>query len=127
MRDNGSVVRYLLLPIPRLDLYLAQMVGALADPWILLVIPLVVLGIPIGLAIGLHVTAAVLALAAGLAFLILIAGITSLISSTIHLLLRDRRRWAAICRRSHRGRKVLVSGLSSRTRGLSGKRRLHPC
>ena len=33
-RDGGNVVRLLLLPIPRLSLYMAQMAGALADPWI---------------------------------------------------------------------------------------------
>jgi hypothetical protein len=91
-RDSGSVVRYLLLPIPRFDLYLAQMAGSLAEPWILLVIPVVVLGIPVGLAIGLNFVAAAIALVAGLAFLLFLTGITSLVSSTIHLLLRDRRR-----------------------------------
>src|SRR5439155_11385610 len=63
-RDSGSIVRLLLLPIPRLHLYLAQMTGALADPWILLVIPVMV-GIPIGLAIGLKFVAAALAAVAG--------------------------------------------------------------
>jgi hypothetical protein len=91
-RDSASVVRYLLLPIPRLDLYLAQMAGTLADPWILLTVPLLVLGIPIGLAIGLRFAAAAFALVAGLAFLLLLMGITSLAASVIHLLLRDRRR-----------------------------------
>jgi hypothetical protein len=92
LRDGGGTVRYLLLPIPRVDLYLAQMAGALADPWTLLVIPLVVAGIPIGLAIGLDFAAAAMALVAGVAFLALLAGLTSLVSSVIHLLLRDRRR-----------------------------------
>jgi hypothetical protein len=91
-RDSGSVVRYLLLPIPRFDLYLAQMAGALADPWILLVIPVVVLGIPVGLAVGLKVAAAAIALSTGLTFLLVLTGITSLMASVIHLLLRDRRR-----------------------------------
>ena len=91
-RDSGSVVRYLLLPIRRFDLYLAQMVGALADPWILLVVPVVVFGIPVGLAVGLRFLAAAVAFLAGVAFLLLLMGLTSLISSTIHLLLRDRRR-----------------------------------
>lgn len=91
-RDGGSVVRYLLLPISRFDLYLAQMAGSLADPWILLVIPLAALGVPIGLAIGLRFGAAAIVLVAGVAFLLLLAGVTSLASSVIHLLLRDRRR-----------------------------------
>jgi hypothetical protein len=92
LRDSGSIVRYLLLPIPRFDLYLAQMTGALADPWILLVIPVVVLGIPIGLAVGLKFVAAAIASAAAIVLLLFLTGLTSLISSIVHLLLRDRRR-----------------------------------
>jgi hypothetical protein len=90
-RDAGTIVRLLLLPIPRVLLYLAQTAGSLADPWILLCVP-VLLGIPIGLAVGLKGLAAVLALVAGLAFLLFITAVTSLAASTIHLLLRDRRR-----------------------------------
>ena len=65
-RDSGSVVRLLLLPIPRLGLYVGQMAGAIADPWIVLVVP-VVLGVAIGLAVGLKLVAAVIALLAGAA------------------------------------------------------------
>jgi hypothetical protein len=90
-RDSGSIVRLLLLPIPRFDLYLAQMAGSLADPWILLVVPVAV-GIPIGLAVGLSFVAAALAALAGLTFVLFLTGLTSLASSVIHLLLRDRRR-----------------------------------
>src|SRR5262245_29326549 len=92
LRDSGGIVRFLLLPIRRIDLYLAQMSGALADPWILLVIPVVVLGIPIGLAVGLKFVAAAIAFVGGIAFLLFLTGMTSLLSSIIHLLLRDRRR-----------------------------------
>ena len=90
-RDSGSVVRLLLLPIPRLSLYLGQMAGAIADPWIVLVVP-VLLGVALGLAIGLKFFAALIALAAGIAFLLFVMGLTSLASSFVHLLLRDRRR-----------------------------------
>jgi len=90
-RDSGSVVRLLLLPIPRLALYLGQMGGAIADPWIALIVP-VVLGVPIGLAVGLNFVAAFIALLAGAAFMWLVLGLTSLASSFVHLLLRDRRR-----------------------------------
>lgn len=90
-RDSGSVVRLLLLPIPRLGLYIGQMGGAIADPWIILVVP-VVIGVPIGLAIGLKFVAAAIALLAGTAFMLFVMGLTSLASSFVHLLLRDRRR-----------------------------------
>jgi hypothetical protein len=91
MRDSGSVVRLLLLPIPRQILYVAQTSGALADPWILLSVPLLI-GVALGLAIGLQFAAAVLALLAAIVFVILLIGIASLATSVIHLLLRDRRR-----------------------------------
>jgi hypothetical protein len=90
-RDAGAVIRLLLLPIPRIGLYIGQMVGTLADPWIVLVIP-VVLGIPIGFAVALKLVAAVVALIAGLAFLLFLTGLSSLLSAVVHLLFRDRRR-----------------------------------
>jgi hypothetical protein len=90
-RDSGSVVRLLLLPIPRLGLYVGQMAGAIADPWIVLVVP-VVIGVAIGLAVGLKLVAALIALLAGVLFLLFVMGLTSLASSFVHLLLRDRRR-----------------------------------
>jgi hypothetical protein len=90
-RTSGSVVRMLLLPIPRVVLYLAQMTGAIADPWVLLIVP-VMIGVPIGLAIGLKFGAALVALLAGVVFMFFVMGLTSLASSIVHLLLRDRRR-----------------------------------
>jgi hypothetical protein len=90
-RDSGSVVRFLLLPIPRISLYVGQMAGAIADPWIVLMVP-VVLGVGIGLAVGLSFIGALVAFAAGAAFLLFVLGLTSLASSIVHLLLRDRRR-----------------------------------
>lgn len=90
-RDSGSIIRLLLLPIPRLGLYIGQMLGAIADPWIVLIVP-IVLGVSLGLAIGLKFVAAIVALAAGAALLLFVMGLTSLASSVVHLLLRDRRR-----------------------------------
>lgn len=90
-RDGGGIVRLLLLPIPRVDLYVAQAAGALADPWIVLILP-VVIGVAIGLAVGLKLAAAAIALLAGIAFLLIVIGVASLAASAIHLLMRDRRR-----------------------------------
>jgi hypothetical protein len=90
-RDGGSVTRLLLLPIPRTALYMAQVAGALADPWIALLVP-TVLGVAVGLAVGLSASGALLGLAAGAAFLLFVLGLASFASSVIHLLLRDRRR-----------------------------------
>jgi len=90
-RDSGNVVRLLLLPIPRSALYVTQVTAALADPWIALMVPVLV-GMPIGLAIGLQFVTAALALVAGAGFLLFVLGLTSLASSVLHLLLRDRGR-----------------------------------
>jgi hypothetical protein len=90
-RDSGSVVRLLLLPIPRLGLYVGQMAGAIADPWIALIVP-VVFGVAVGLAVGVKLVAALIALLAGVAFMTFVMGLTSLVSSLVHLLLRNRRR-----------------------------------
>jgi hypothetical protein len=91
MRDGGNAVRFLLLPIPRLALYAAHLTGALADPWILLTVP-PLLTVPIGLVAGGSPLTAGIALVAGTVFLLIVIGLTSLISSAIHLVLRDRRR-----------------------------------
>ena len=90
-RDGGNVVRLLLLPIPRLALFIAQMGAGLADPWIALMVPALV-GVPIGLAVGLKFVTAGIALVAGAVLLLFVLSLTSLASSVIHLLLRDRRR-----------------------------------
>jgi hypothetical protein len=91
MRDGGNAVRFLLLPIPRVTLYTAHVTGALADPWVLLTVP-PLLTIPIGLAAGGRPLTAAYAAIAGSGFLLIVVGLTSLLSSAIHLLLRDRRR-----------------------------------
>jgi hypothetical protein len=90
-RDTGSVIRLLLLPIPRAMLYLGQMFGALGDPWIVLTVPLLI-GMALGLAIGLKFVAALIALVAGIVFIMFLVALTSFTSSLVHLLLRDRRR-----------------------------------
>ncbi len=90
-RGGVGVVRMLLLPVPRGLLYAAQAAGALGDPWILLSVPLMT-GVAIGLAAGGELVAAAVAVVAALLFVAFLIGLTSLSSSVIHLLLRDRRR-----------------------------------
>lgn len=91
LRDAGNVVRFLLLPIPRAALYTAHATGAIADPWVLLTVPPLLM-IPTGLAAGGRVAGAAIALVAGALFLLVVIGLTTVISAAIHLLLRDRRR-----------------------------------
>jgi len=91
MRDSSTIVRTLLLPIPRQALYVAQAIGAVGDPWIALSIPLL-LGVPIGLAVGLHFVAAAIAALASIGFFLVIVSLTTLAASLLQLVLRDRRR-----------------------------------
>jgi hypothetical protein len=89
--EPTSMVRLLLLPISRRTLYLAHTAGAFSEPWVIVALPVVV-AIPLGLAIGGALTAAVVALAAGLLFAVCLVGISTLSALVLHLIVRDRRR-----------------------------------
>jgi hypothetical protein len=89
--EPTAVVRLLLLPIPRRTLYAAQAAGALSEPWLLLAVPVVV-GVPVGLAVGGAMLAAILSGVAGLAFIVCLAGLSTLSTLLLHLMVRDRRR-----------------------------------
>ena len=89
--ERTNAVRLLLLPIPRRALYVAQSASALSDPWILLAVP-VVLSLAAGLAIGGASVAALIAAVAGLLFVLALIGLSSLMTTVIYLLVRDRRR-----------------------------------
>jgi hypothetical protein len=89
--DRTNPVRLLLLPIPRSTLYVAQSSSAFGDVWVLLMLPLV-LFVPVGLLAGGAVVAALLSLVAGVLLVLVIVGITSLATSVLHVLVRNRRR-----------------------------------
>ena len=93
--ERTNAVRLLLLPIPRPMLYAVQAAGAIADPWILLTIALVLL-VPAGLAAGGALAAAAVALLGAVLFVALLVGLTALATSLLHLIVRDRRRGAII-------------------------------
>ncbi|HXW08822.1 MAG TPA: hypothetical protein VD833_26565 [Vicinamibacterales bacterium] len=86
-----GAVRLLLLPIPRGTLYVAQAASAVTDPWILLALPML-LAIPGGLLAGGQPSAALVALAAGVLFVVVLLGISVLVALLLQLLFRDRRR-----------------------------------
>ena len=90
-RDGTNPVRLLLLPIPRLTLYLAQAAAALAEPWTLVLLPIAIC-LPIGLAAGGNLTAAGIAFGAAVTFIIVLLGLSTLTSSVVQIVLRDRRR-----------------------------------
>ena len=89
--ERTNAVRLLLLPIPRGVLYLTQSMSTLADPWILLAAVLVA-ALPAGIAAAGPTGAAVFAGAAGLVLLAALVGLGQLATSTVHLIVRDRRR-----------------------------------
>jgi len=89
--DRTNPVRLLLLPIPRSTLYVAQSSSAFGDVWVLLMLP-IVLFVPVGLLAGAAFIAAPVASIAGLLLVLVIVGITSLATSVLHLLVRNRRR-----------------------------------
>ena len=49
--ERTNPVRLMLLPIPRTTLYVAQVSGALADPWTVIALPLLIF-LPVGFAAG---------------------------------------------------------------------------
>ena len=89
--DRTNPIRLLLLPIPRGTLYVAQSSSAFGDVWVLVMLP-IVLFVPIGLLAGGAVVAALISLAAGALLVLVVVGITSLATSVLHLLVRNRRR-----------------------------------
>jgi len=89
--DRTNAVRFLLLPIPRGVLYLAQGISALADPWVVLVAA-IVFALPLGLGAGGNLGAAAVGILAGILFLVVLAGIGLMVTTLVHLAVRDRRR-----------------------------------
>jgi len=83
--------RLLLLPISARSLHLVEVLAGLADPWIFFSLP--GLGLfAIGLAAGGRADLAGVAFAAGLALVIVLASLASLVSFLVSWLFRDRRR-----------------------------------
>ncbi len=89
--DRTNPVRLLLLPIPRSTLYVAQSSSAFGDVWVLLMLP-IVLFLPVGLIAGGALAAAVLSLAGGALLVVIVVGLSSLSTSLLHLVVRNRRR-----------------------------------
>ena len=89
--DRTNPVRLLLLPISRRTLYVAQSASALGDLWVVLTLALVGF-VPLGLAAGGAPAAALFALVCGVLLMAVIVGLSSLVTSLLHLVVRDRRR-----------------------------------
>lgn len=89
--ERTNPVRLMLLPIPRTTLYVAQVSGALADPWTVIALPLLIF-LPVGFAAGRAYAAAAVSVVAGLFFLCVIVGLSTLTGCLVQLVMRDRRR-----------------------------------
>ena len=89
--ERPNTIRLLLLPIPRAILYISQASTALADPWTLVFLPVIVF-LPLGLAAGGALQGAGPAFLAGLLFLVVLVGLSTFTSCAVQLVVRDRRR-----------------------------------
>lgn len=90
-RKDLSLTRLLLLPIPRPLLHVLDLAAGVMDPWIALVVPVVLL-LPAGLAAAGAIGSAAIALVAGLVLLSFYLALGSCVSHALSLLYRDRRR-----------------------------------
>lgn len=88
---STNLVRLALLPVPRNVLHVADMLAGLADPWIALLAPAMVL-FPIGIVVAGRPVSGLIALLAGVALLATLLALASSVSSLLALLYRDRRR-----------------------------------
>ncbi len=93
--NEASPVRMLLLPASQRTLYVAQFSSALSSPWALIVVPLL-LSVPVGLAAGGALGAAVVAVIAGIVLLAAFLGLSSLSGTLLQLVMRNRRRAEAL-------------------------------
>ena len=87
-----GVARFLLLPVPKRALHFVEVVAGLFDPWLMAVLPALLLLFPIGIASEGRLLVALIALAAGCAFLWLCASLGALLSFLGFWLLRERKR-----------------------------------
>ncbi len=90
-RSDLSPTRFLLLPIPRALLHVLELAAGITDPWLALVVPVVVM-FPAGLAAAGAIGTAAAALVAGFVLLVLLLSLESCFSYALALLYRNRRR-----------------------------------
>jgi len=88
---TAEFARYALLPIPRRLLHAVELVAALADPWLAVLAPAVLL-LPVGMLAAGSVAGAAAALVAGALLLFALGSFATLSSSVFSLIFRSRRR-----------------------------------
>ncbi len=87
----AGYTRLMLLPIPRGALHRVEVLASLADPWIAVAVPALLL-FPAGLLLAGRLRAATVSLVAALATILLVASLSSLVSFLMEGLMRNRRR-----------------------------------
>ncbi len=90
----GSYTRLLLLPIRRSTLHLIEVAANLTDPWIVVVVPGLLM-FAVGLAVGGRLDMASAAAVAGVAMVFVLVSVGALVSFLLGWLLRSRRRGEA--------------------------------
>jgi len=88
---TASLARLLLLPIPRRSLHLVEVLSTVADPWIMMVIPSLLL-FPAGMLVSGRPLLASGVLAGGLLTIALLACLGAFVSHLLQYVLRGRRR-----------------------------------
>jgi hypothetical protein len=83
--------RLLLLPIPRSTLHLVDVAAGLLDPWLVFLVPGLVM-LCLGAALAGHALAGALAFGASIALMVALACLSALLTFLLQWILRDRRR-----------------------------------
>lgn len=96
-QSGSKYARLLLLPISRRILHLVEVQSGIADPWIFVLVPALLL-MAVALVVGGAVTAGALMLLGALALLAVLLSLSALVSFLAAWLMRDRRRaeWSTL-------------------------------
>lgn len=90
-RGLASLPRLLLLPVPHRALYAGELVGGLAEPWIVMA-ALAAIALPVGAAAAGNLALAAGGIVAGAILLLTLSGLGAFFSALMHVLMGDRRR-----------------------------------
>ena len=90
-RGIASLPRLLLLPVSRTALYASELVGGLAEPWMMMA-ALAAVSLTVGALAAGSLSAALAAVAAGALLLLTLAGLGACLGAALHVLMGNRRR-----------------------------------
>lgn len=90
-RGMASMPRLLLLPVSRAALFMSELVGSLAEPWVLAA-GLAAITVTIGALAGVSLAGAAAGLIAGILLLATLAGLGAFFGALLHVVMGNRRR-----------------------------------